>query len=314
MKAFIFPGQGTQAIGMGKEIYNSFPVAKAVYEEINESIGYKIEDVIFKGTEQDLAATDKSQIAIMATSVAVINVLIKEFNFDLHKHINFVAGHSLGEYSALLTAGAFNVSVAAKLLKLRGEAMLGASPLGFSGMVAIIGLNDNKLINKMIAKCKVPDEVCNIAADNGLGQVVISGHKQSLDNIIAKAQDYGARKAISLPVSGAFHSPLMQSAAEKVAIALADISIKPLHVALVPNVTATATKDSSDIKELLVKQIVEGVRWRESMLYLQSQGVTEVIEVGNGSVLTGLMKRTAPNVARVNLQFPKDIEDFMKNI
>lgn len=314
MKAFIFPGQGTQSIGMGKEIYNSFATAKAVFEEINESVGYKIEDVIFKGTEQDLAATDKSQIAIMATSVAITNVLIKEFNFDLHKHINFVAGHSLGEYSALLTAGAFDVKVAAKLLKLRGEAMLGASPLGFSGMVAIIGLNDNKLINKMIAECKVQDEICNIAADNGVGQVVISGHKQSLDNIIAKAQDYGVRKAVSLPVSGAFHSPLMQSAAEKVAMALADITIKPLNIALVPNVTATSTKDSSTIKELLVKQIVEGVRWRESMLYLESQGVTEVIEVGNGSVLTGLMKRTAPDVARFNLQLPQDIENFMKSI
>lgn len=250
----------------------------------------------------------------MATSVAIVNVLVKDFNFEVKKHIHFVAGHSLGEYSALLTAGAFNVGVAAKLLKLRGEAMLGASPLGFSGMVAVLGLNDTKLIQQMIAACKVEGEVCNIAADNGVGQVVISGHRQSLNNIIEKAQEFGARKAVSLPVSGAFHSSLMQSAAEKVALALADITIKPLDVSLVPNVTAKATKDSSTIKELLVKQIVEGVRWRESMLYLESQGVTEVVEVGNGNVLTGLMKRTAPTVNRINLQVPQDIENFMKHI
>ncbi len=312
MKALLFPGQGSQTVGMGKELYNKYSSVKEVFQEINGILGFDLTKIMFEGPEEKLLATENAQPMIMAVSMAVIKVLEKEFNYVLKDNISYVAGHSLGEYSALCSAGVFDIKTTSHLLKIRGEAMKSAIPEGFSSMAAVIGLNDIAKIQELINATKKPNEICVIANDNCKGQTVVSGHIESIRSLIANAKDFGVKLVKELKVSGAFHSPLMITASKTMAEALNEVDMKNAKIPLISNVLAEEVTDANHIRGLLVQQIVSGVRWRESMDYLVSKGITEVIEVGNGEVLTGLMKRIDSNVKRVNLLSTKSIEEFMK--
>ncbi len=314
MRAFLFPGQGSQAIGMGKELYDNFHSAKVVFEEVSEAVGFNLKMIIFEGPEAVLTSTENAQPAIMCCSMAILRVLENDFNFAIEKHVDYVAGHSLGEYSALCATQTFDLRTVANLLKIRGVAMKSCTPEGYSGMVAILGINDINKIKQLIEEVKLPNEVCVIANDNCLGQTVVSGHMKSMENIVAKAKDFGAKIAVKLPVSGSFHSPLMRKASEIMADSLNNVQMNDSYIPLISNVLAEEIIDKDHIRTLLVEQIVSGVRWRESMEYLVNKGVDEIVEVGNGNILSGLMKRISPDVNRVNLESIADIEGFINNL
>ena len=287
MHAFLFPGQGAQTIGMGKNLAENFSVSKDVFEEVNDALEQDLSSLIWDGDIDTLTLTENAQPALMATSIAAVKALESEgIEFN---QASFIAGHSLGEYSALCAAGSLNIHDTAKLLRIRGKAMQDAVPIGIGAMAAILGLDFNT-VNK-IAKSIGNDQVCQAANDNDPGQVVISGHKEAVEQTIELAKAAGAKRAILLPVSAPFHCALMQPAAEAMSEALDGIELENPSVPLVANVKASQEINGSIIKELLIEQVTGSVRWRESIEYISSHGVTDVFEVGAGKALSGMVRR-----------------------
>ena len=285
--AFLFPGQGAQTIGMGKDLVDSYSVARDVFEEVNDALGQNLSALIWDGNIETLTLTENAQPALMATSIAALKALEFE-GIDLSK-ASFVAGHSLGEYSALCAAGSISVADTARLLRIRGRAMQKAVPVGLGAMAAILGLDFFTV--KMIAKSVTGGEVCQAANDNDPGQVVISGHKAAVEHAIELAKTAGAKRAILLPVSAPFHCSLMQPAADAMAEALNNVDIKSPNVPLVANVSADVAVDGAIIKELLIQQVTGSVRWREGVEFMSKQGVTDFYEIGAGKALSGMVRR-----------------------
>lgn len=309
MRTFVFPGQGSQFIGMGKDLAEAFPIARDVFAEVDDALSQNLTKIMFEGPDTELNLTENTQPALMAVSVAVARVL-QQAKSDLFTtaHCTFVAGHSLGEYSALTAAGSFSLSDAARLLKLRGQSMQKAVPVGVGAMAAILGLDLPEVAD--IAKAASNHEIVAAANDNSYGQVVVSGHKAAVEKAIALATERGAKRALLLPVSAPFHCPLMQPAADAMQAALADINIKAPSVPLVANVIASDVTDPAQIKKLLVEQVTGMVRWRESVLFMKTQGVSETVELGAGKVLSGLTKRIDGEMTGRAIGTPKDIEDL----
>ncbi len=310
-RALVFPGQGSQAVGMGKALYDAFPVAKAVFDEVDDALGEKLSDVIFNGPDDALMMTANTQPALMAVSLAAFAVL-KDKGFDLATQAAYVAGHSLGEYSALAAAGTFSVGDAAKLLRIRGDAMQRAVPAGQGAMAALLGL-DWDTAAAVAAECATADEVCTPANDNADGQVVISGAKAAVERAAELAKERGAKRAIMLPVSAPFHCAMMQPAADVMAGALADVTMNAPVVPVIANVTAEATSDPAEIRDLLVRQVTGTVRWRECMGKMAALGVTQMVEVGAGKVLSGLVRRIE-GIEGSNVGAPDDIEAFLASL
>ena len=287
MHAFLFPGQGAQAIGMGKDLAENFLVSKNVFEEVNDALGQDLSGLIWDGDIETLTLTENAQPALMATSIAAIKALEAEgVKFD---HASYIAGHSLGEYSALCAAGSLSLTDTAKLLRIRGKAMQDAVPFGLGAMAAILGLDFETV--SQITNLSSDDQICQAANDNDPGQVVISGHKNAVDQTIELAKDAGAKRAVLLPVSAPFHCSLMQPAAEIMAKALNDIKLEDPIVPLVANVRANEQNNGDMIKDLLIEQVTGSVRWRESIEFMISKGVSEVFEIGAGKALSGMVRR-----------------------
>ncbi len=309
--ALVFPGQGSQKVGMGKALHDAFQVAREVFEEVDETLSQHLTRLMFEGPEPDLTLTENAQPAIMTASIAAFRVLQNEAGFDLKKQAAYVAGHSLGEYSALCAAETFNLPDTARLLKLRGNAMQQAVPPGEGTMAAILGL-EMDAVETLAAEVSVNGEVCNIANDNSPGQVVVSGTRSAIERAIERAKEQGAKRALELNVSAPFHSSLMQPAAHAMRDALAKVELKAPIVPLVANVTAGATSDPEAIRAQLVEQVTGRVRWNESVSYMKAQGVARMIEVGEGKVLSGLIKRIEKEVATHAVGAPDDIETLVK--
>lgn len=307
--AFTFPGQGSQAVGMGKELSDRFETARRVFEEVDEALGEKLSNMLFEGPQEGLTLTQNTQPALMAVSVAVARVLDEEHGLGIADQAKVVAGHSLGEYSALCAAGAIGVADTARLLRRRGEAMQRAVPVGEGAMAAILGLDFDTVV--AVAAEAAGDDVCAVANDNSDGQVVVSGTKAAVDRAIEIAKDKGARRGVLLPVSAPFHCSLMTSAADEMREALTEVEIQPPVVPLVANVTASETSDPAEIKKLLVVQVTGLVRWRESVLHMTSLGVDHLLECGIGNVLTGLVRRISKSTAATSLHTPDDITAFL---
>ncbi len=306
--AFIFPGQGSQAPGMGKSLHEAFASAREVFEEIDEALGERLSRLIFEGPADELTLTANAQPALMAVSLAAIRALEREFGVGISKAA-FVAGHSLGEYSALAAAGALSVADAARLLRVRGNAMQATVPVGEGAMAALIGKVDVMLAEEIAAK-GAEAGVCVVANDNNVGNVVISGSKAGVDAALAYAKEKGAR-AIALNVSAPFHSPLMIPAAEAMEEALVKAEIAPLAVPLVANITARPVNEPATIRRLLVEQVTGRVRWRESVEWMAGEGgVARFVEVGAGKQLSGMVKRNAPDATALALNEPGDLEAF----
>jgi [acyl-carrier-protein] S-malonyltransferase len=303
--AFIFPGQGSQAVGMGKALAEAFPVARAVFDEVDQALGEKLTAVIWDGPAETLQLTENAQPALMAVSLAALRVLETEAGVSLGRDAAFVAGHSLGEYSALAAAGSLTVSDAARLLRTRGLAMQKAVPVGVGAMAALLGLDFETVVT--VAGAAAEGQVCEAANDNGGGQVVVSGDKAAVERAIEIARNKGAKRAMLLPVSAPFHCRLMQPAADVMAGALASVAIKSPVVPLVSNVLATALTDPDEIRRRLVEQVTSTVRWRESVAYMADHGVTRFFEVGAGKVLSGLVKRIADGATGIAVGGPNDI-------
>ncbi len=311
--AFIFPGQGSQAVGMGAELVDTFGAAREVFQEVDEALGQSLSKLVREGPEADLTLTENAQPALMAVSLAVMRTLEREFGVGVDKAA-FVAGHSLGEYSALAAAGAISVADTARLLKLRGQAMQRAVPVGEGAMASLIGPKTDVALAEEAAAAGSEFGVCVVANDNNQGNVVISGAKAAIDRAIEKAKELGAR-AIPLNVSAPFHCPLMQPAADEMARALATAAIIAPKAPLVANVTARPVHDPEEIRRLLVEQVTGRVRWRESMTWLAGEGgVTRFAEAGAGKVLSGMAKRIAPDAEAVPLNTPADLEAFAKSL
>lgn len=305
MLALVFPGQGSQSVGMGKELADAFPEARAVFEEVDEALGQKLSALMWEGPEEELTLTANAQPALMAVSLAALRAL--EAKGFAVTRASYVAGHSLGEYSALAAAHALSISDTARLLRIRGEAMQDAVPVGKGAMAAIIGLEHEQVASICAGASQDGDE-CQIANDNGGGQLVISGHKLAVERASEAAKEAGAKRALPLPVSAPFHSSLMQPAADRMEEALADAEIKPTIVPLVANVTAEPISHPTEIRERLVEQVTGQVRWRESMGYLSEQGVNRMWEIGSGKVLSGLMRRIDKTVATSAIGTPADVD------
>ena len=287
MHAFLFPGQGAQAIGMGKDLAENFLVSKNVFEEVNDALGQDLSGLIWDGDIETLTLTENAQPALMATSIAAIKALEAEgIKFD---QASYIAGHSLGEYSALCAAGSLSLTDTAKLLRIRGKAMQDAVPFGLGAMAAILGLDFETV--SQITNLSSDDQICQAANDNDPGQVVISGHKNAVEQTIELAKDAGAKRAVLLPVSAPFHCSLMQPAADIMAKALIDIKLKDPIVPLVANVRANEQNNGDIIKDLLIEQVTGSVRWRESIEFMSSKGVSEVFEIGAGKALSGMVRR-----------------------
>lgn len=311
-RAFVFPGQGSQAVGMGKELADAFPAAREVFEEVDEALGQHLFRLMQEGPDETLTLTENAQPALMAVSLAGVRVLEAEAGRSLSEMAQFVAGHSLGEYSALAAARAFELSDAARLLKLRGQSMQSAVPVGEGAMAAILGL-DLDAAEEIVAEA-AGDDVCSAANDNAPGQVVLSGAKAAIDRAIELAKAKGAKRAMPLPVSAPFHCDMMQPAAEAMAEALSNAQISAPSLPLVANVTAEMVTAPDTIRELLVKQVCGRVRWRESVLYLKTQDVDTLVEVGAGKVLTGLTRRIDREMSGTAVGAPADIEAFLNSL
>jgi [acyl-carrier-protein] S-malonyltransferase len=310
--AFIFPGQGSQAPGMGKNLHDAFGASRELFQEVDDALGEKLSRLIFEGPADELTLTANAQPALMAVSLAAMRALDREFGASVSK-AHFVAGHSLGEYSALAAAGALSVADAARLLRVRGNAMQAAVPVGQGAMAALIGKVDVALAEEIAAK-GAEAGACVVANDNNVGNVVISGSKAGIDAALAYAKEKGAR-AIALNVSAPFHSPLMQPAAEAMAEALAKAAIAPLAVPLVANVTARPVNEPSTIRALLVEQVTGRIRWRESIEWMATEGgVARFVEVGAGKQLSGMVKRNAPDAEVLALNEPADLEAFASSV
>jgi [acyl-carrier-protein] S-malonyltransferase len=311
--ALIFPGQGSQAIGMGQALATNFAAAREVFQEVDEALGVALSRIIKEGPEGELTRTENAQPAIMAVSLAAFRVMQTQLGFKLPAGAACVAGHSLGEYSALTAAGSLSVAECAKLLQIRGRAMQAAVPEGRGGMVAIIG-PELAMVEAIVAeaRARAPGEVIEIANHNSTNQVVLSGSAKGMEMAIEVAKEKGAKRALPLAVSAPFHSSLMQPAAEAMATALQASGLKAPAVPLVANVTAAYVSDAATIKSLLVQQVTGTVRWVDSVLAMQAAGVTRMIEIGHGNVLAGLVKRIAPDITVVNIGTPEDLESYSK--
>lgn len=311
-RAFIFPGQGSQAVGMGKELADAFAVAREAFQEIDDALGQNLTQMMWEGPADDLVLTENAQPALMAVSMATMRVLETEGNFKLGDHAAYVAGHSLGEYSALAAAGTFGLADTARLLKIRGQAMQKAVPVGEGAMAALLGLDFETA--QAVAEEAAQGEVCQAANDNAPGQVVISGSKTAVERAIVLAKEKGAKRAMPLPVSAPFHCTLMQPAADAMQEALSAVTMQAPAVPLVANVTAEAVSDPNEIRDLLVSQVTGRVRWRESVLWMATQEVEATVEVGTGKVLTGMAKRIDKSIAASAVGTPADVEAFLASL
>jgi [acyl-carrier-protein] S-malonyltransferase len=311
-RAFVFPGQGSQAVGMGRELAEAFPAARQVFQEVDDALSQKLSQLMFEGPEAELTLTENAQPALMAMSLAVVRVLESEGKVDLAQAATFVAGHSLGEYSALAAAGTFTLADTARLLKIRGQAMQKAVPVGIGAMAALMGAELD--LAKEIAAAAAEGDVCEAANDNGGAQVVVSGHKAAVERAMKIAGERGVKRAILLPVSAPFHCALMQPAADAMAEALLKVEMKHPKAPLVANVTAVRVTDPADIRDLLVRQVTGTVRWRESVLFMKAEGVTALVELGAGKVLGGLAKRIDKALSGSSVGTPADIEAFLKTL
>lgn len=307
--AFTFPGQGSQAVGMGKELADAFPEARAVFDEVDEALGEKLTTIMWEGPEETLTLTANAQPALMAVSMAIMRVL-EARGFSLGEKVDYVAGHSLGEYSALCAAGMFTIADTARLLRIRGKAMQQAVPVGEGAMAAIIGL-DHEAVEGACVTAATEGNVCQIANDNGGGQIVISGSKEAVEAAARDCTEKGAKRAILLPVSAPFHSALMAPAAEAMRVALREASKKAPVVPVVSNVVVKPLSDPDLIAEKLVEQVTGRVRWRETVEWFAANGVTTLYEVGSGKVLSGLARRIDREIVTVPVNTPADIETVL---
>lgn len=311
MRAFVFPGQGSQKVGMGVELAAASAAAREVFEEVDEALGQKLSGVMREGPEEALTLTENAQPAIMAHAIAVLRVLEKEGGISLADKADFVAGHSLGEYSALCAVGAFSLADTARLLKLRGQAMQAAVPVGVGAMCALLGADIDKA--QKLAEAAAEGEICTVANDNDPGQVVLSGHTGAIERTIALVKDFEIKRGVALPVSAPFHCPLMQPAAEAMAEALGQTPPGPLRVPLFANVTAAMVSDPGEVQRLLVEQVCGRVRWRESVLAMQAAGVESFVELG-GKVLGPMIGRTAADAAVTSVVGMADVEELAKSL
>ncbi len=311
--AFVFPGQGSQFVGMGKDLAENFASAREVFQEVDNTLNQNLFALMTGGPEHELTLTANTQPALMAVSMAVVRVLEKEFGIALKDKAAFVAGHSLGEYSAACAAGVFSLADTARLLRARGDAMQKAVPFGVGGMAAVIGVSF-KDINALVEACCDENALCVAANDNSDGQVVLSGHMAAIDKAVEIAPEFGAKRCIKLPVSAPFHSPLMQPAAETMARVLMEVEARPAEIPLISNVLAEPVSDEKEIIKRLVEQVTGTVRWRETMNYLNDRSVTDVYELGAGKVLSGLFKRSFKEIHAASICTPADIEELAKNL
>jgi [acyl-carrier-protein] S-malonyltransferase len=307
-RAFVFPGQGSQAVGMGKALADAFPQARAVLDEVDAALSQKLSGLMFEGPADALTLTANAQPALMAVSLAAIRVLEAEAGLDLARDAAFVAGHSLGEYSALAAAGTFSVADAARLLRVRGDAMQNATPVGVGAMAALLGLDAEAAAE--VARDAAQGEVCDVANDNGGAQVVVSGHKAAVERAVALAPAKGAKRAVMLTVSAPFHCALMAPAAAAMREALAEVAMREPAVPVVANVEAAPLTDPARIRDALVRQVTATVRWRECVAAMAGQGVDRFYEIGAGKVLTGLVKRIAPGATGAAIGTPEDVAAF----
>jgi [acyl-carrier-protein] S-malonyltransferase len=312
-RAFIFPGQGSQAVGMGRALADAFAPAREVFEEVDDALGQKLSKLMWEGPESDLVLTENAQPAIMAASYAIVRVLQKEGGLDFAKHARLVAGHSLGEYTALAAVGAFTLADAARLLKTRGRAMQEAVPVGEGAMSALLGI-DIEGAEAAALEAVAQGGLCVVANDNAPGQVVISGTAETVARAGELAKSKGAKRAMALAVSAPFHCSLMGPAADKMREALAQVTIRPPAIPVLANVTAAEASEPETIRRLLVEQVTGRVRWRESVLALRNLGVGTTVEAGGGKVLTGMVKRIDRELETIALDSPADIEAFAKGL
>ncbi|MEO1160656.1 MAG: ACP S-malonyltransferase [Pseudomonadota bacterium] len=310
--AFTFPGQGSQAVGMGKELADAFPAARAVFDEVDDALGEKLSAVMWEGPAETLTLTQNAQPALMAVSMAVTAVLDQEFGITVAGKAGYVAGHSLGEYSALAAAGTFSVADTARLLRTRGEAMQAATPVGTGAMAALLGLDFDAAMK--VAEEAAEGDVCQAANDNAPGQVVVSGSKAAVERAVDIAKQHGAKRAMLLPVSAPFHCALMQPAADVMAAALSQVDMAAPSVPLVANVAASAVSDQNQIRDNLVAQVTGTVRWRESVAWMVGKEVTGFVEIGAGKVLTGMARRMAPDATCMATTSVADIEAVAQSL
>ncbi len=311
--AFVFPGQGSQFVGMGKELADNFVSAKEVFEEVNDALGQDLFKLMTEGPENELMLTANTQPALMAHSLAVVKVLEKDFGISLKDKADFVAGHSLGEYSAACASGVFSITDTAKLLRIRGDAMQKAVPLGVGGMAAVLGVSF-KDVDALVEACADEKNICVAANDNSDGQVVLSGHMAAIDKAVEIASEFGAKRCIKLPVSVPGHSPLMQPASEIMARAFMQVDVNDAQIPLIANVLATPITDKKEIIKNLIAQMTGTVRWRETIMFIKEQNVTDIIELGAGKVLSGIAKRSVKEINSVSVGTIAEIEELAKNI
>ncbi len=311
--AFVFPGQGSQFVGMGKELSENFASAREVFQEVNDALSQDLFKIMVEGPDSELTMTANTQPALMAFSMAVVRVLEKDFDIKLKNKAAFVAGHSLGEYSAACSAGVFSLSDTAKLLRIRGDAMQNAVPLGVGGMAAVLGLS-YKDVGALVEACSNDKDICVAANDNSDGQVVLSGSMAAIDRAVEIASEFGARKCVKLAVSAPFHSPFMRPAADAMARAFMEVEAHDAEIPLVANVLAEPITDHKEIIKHLIEQVTGTVRWRETMAYLQKQGVTDLVELGAGKVLSGIAKRSHKEMNAFSVGSVEDIEELAKNL
>ena len=307
----VFPGQGAQQPGMGRALADAFPAARAVFEEVDEALGERLSALAFEGPAESLTLTANAQPALMATSLAAVRAVEAHTGRRLHEVTAYVAGHSLGEWSALTAAGALGLADAARLLRLRGLAMQDALPAGEGAMAALLGI-DAAAAEEVAAEAAGPGEVCELANDNGDGQAVLSGHRAAVERALGIAKARGARRAVLLQVSAPFHCALMAPAAERLRAALAEVEIRQPTVPVIANVTAEPVSEPATIRELLARQVTARVRWREGVATMRRLGATAMVELGSGKVLTGLARRGLPGAALHSVQKPADVEAFAR--
>ncbi len=309
-RAFVFPGQASQAVGMGAELAAAFPVAREVFQEVDDALSQHLSKLMFEGPESELTLTQNAQPAIVTASLAVVRAVEREGGIRLAEKARFVAGHSLGEYSGLAAMGALSIADTVRLVKRRGQAMQEAVPVGEGAMAALLGLDLETV--RAVAREAANGEVCAVANDNAPGQIVISGHESAVQRAVEIAQERGAKRTIMLPVSAPFHCALMAPAADVMAEALAEVIILPPRLPVVANISARPAEDPEEIRSLLVQQVTGMVRWRECVLYMRGEGIDTLVELGAGKILTGLARRIDRELTALSAETPAEIEALLK--